>query len=245
MLAQQWLRFVDLTRTYGLARSVVIAARWLVRHEYHVLVRDLTLPLPDVPTNQRLRWTPLTTDDIPEVHALNPAMPEDEIRERLQAGQLGQLGWLDDTLVHYRWDVARSIYLPYLGLTFQTQPGDFFGDEAFTHPSYRGLGIHSIGSLTALHRARELGCHRALTLTAWWNVPSLRVHTLKAGRVNVGRVGFWSGGVSRRYFATGAARLVRPDRRTRPTALEVMHRPPSQPATRTWWQRLPGSSRHP
>lgn len=222
VLEQQWLRFVDLTRTYGLARSIGIAACWLVRHEYYVLVRDLTLPLPEVPTNQRLRWTLLTEADIPQLLALNPSVPEIEIWERLQAGQRGLLGWLDDTLAHYRWDTAGSIRLPYLGLTFRPRPGDFFGDEVFTHPSYRGLGIHSISGLISLQRARELGCQRALTLTAWWNAPSLRVNILKVGRVNVGRVGFWGGGVARCYFATGAARLVRPAGRRRPTEFEVM-----------------------
>ena len=221
MFEQQWLRFVDLTRTYGLARSVGIAARWLVRHEYQVLVRDLTQPLPDVPSNQRLRWTPLTADDIPKVHALNPALLEEEIRERLRSGQTGLLGWLDDTLAHYRWDAAGSIYLPYLGLTFRPQPGDSLTDEAFTHPSCRGRGIHSISALMALRRARDLGSQRSISLTAGWNAPAMRVNTVKAGRVDIGRVGFWGGGVGRRYFATGAVRLVRPDGRRRPTELEV------------------------
>jgi hypothetical protein len=222
VLGQQWLRFIDIVRTYGLARGVGIAARWLVRHEYYVLVRDLTLPLPDVPTNPGLRWTPLTVDDIPEVHALNPAITEHEIRERLDNNQTGLLGWLDNTLAYYRWEAHGPIYLPYLGLTFRPRPADYFGVDSFTRPACRGRGIHSIGTLAALHRARALNCQRSCSLTAWWNMPSLRINTLKAGRVHVGQVGFWSVGIERRYFATGAARLVRPDGRSRPTEFEVM-----------------------
>jgi hypothetical protein len=222
VVEQQWLRFVDLTRIHGPVRAVGIAARWLVCREFLVLFRDLTLPLPEVPVDQRLSWSTLTTDDIPEVRVLNPAAPEDEICRRLQAGQTGQLCRLDDTLAYYRWDTTSPVDLPYLGLTFRPQPGDFFTVDVFTQPTYRGRGIHSIGALTALHQARALGCQRAISVAAWWNAPSLRVHTQKAGRVEVGRVGFWSYGVGRRYYATGAVRLIQPAGRARPTAFEVM-----------------------
>jgi hypothetical protein len=222
VLEQQWLRFLDLTRIHGPVRAVGIAARWLVCREFLVLFRDLTLPLPEVPTDQRLRWSTLTTDDIPEVRLLNPAVPVDEICGRLRAGQTGQLCRLDDTLAYYRWDATSPVELPYLGLTFRPQPGDYFTVDVFTQPSYRGRGIHSIGSLAALHRARELGCQRSLSVAAWWNTPSLRVHTLKAGRVEIGRVGFWSCGVGRLHFASGAVRLIKPEGRSSPTEFEVM-----------------------
>ena len=55
-------RLLDANRTLGLRRLLWVAPQWLVRQEYLMLVKDLRLPLPEVPAHESLRWTSLYRD---------------------------------------------------------------------------------------------------------------------------------------------------------------------------------------
>ena len=196
-------RLLDAYRTLGLRRMLWVAPQWLLRQEYLVLVKDLRLPLPEVPAHESLRWTGFTEAQIDRVLAFNPALSEAEIRRRLNEGQECLLCWIGESLVHYRWDATVTPYLPYLGKTLRLLEGDIHGTDMFTHPAFRGRGIQTASSIMALHRARDLGLSRLITIVAWWNAPALRVNLQKTDRSVAGTVGFWNAGLCRYYFATG------------------------------------------
>ena len=196
-------RLLDANRALGLRRLLWVAPQWLLRQEYLVFVKDLRLPLPDVPAHESLRWTAFTEAQIDRVLAINPALAEAEIRRRLREGQECLLAWIGESLVHYRWDATASPYLPYLGKTLRLSQGDINVTDAFTHPAFRGRGITAASTIVVLHRARDLGLSRFITIAAWWNAPVLRVILQKTGHSVVGTVGFWNAGLCRYYFATG------------------------------------------
>jgi GNAT superfamily N-acetyltransferase len=200
-------RLLDAHRTLGLKRMLWVAPQWLVRQEYLVLVKDLRLPLPDVPAHESLRWTGFAEAQIDRVLAIDPALSEAEIRRRWEDGQECLLGWIGEALAHYRWDATVSPYLPYLGKTLRFLEGDIHGTEVFTHPAFRNRGIQTVSNIMALHRARGLGLARSIAIVAWWNAPNLRVNLQKAGRSVAGTVGFWNAGPWRFYFTTGAVCL--------------------------------------
>jgi len=198
-----YYRLLDANRTLGIKRLLWVAPQWLLRQAYLVYVKDLRLPLPEVPAHESLRWTGFTETQIDRVLAINPALSEAEIRRRLREGQECLLAWIGESLVHYRWDATASPYLPFLGKTFRLLQEDILAPDIFTHPAFRGRGIQTASSIMALHRARDLGLSRFITMPAWWNVPSLRVNLQKTGRSVAGTVGFWNAGLCRYYFATG------------------------------------------
>ena len=59
----------------------------------------------------------------------------------------------------------------------------------------------------ALRDAKECGRTRSISLVAWRNTPALRVSRDRAGRAVVGSVGYWSTGLTRKYFLGGGVRL--------------------------------------
>jgi GNAT superfamily N-acetyltransferase len=200
-------RVLDVRRTLGLGRLLWVAPQWLLRQEYLVFVKDLRQPLPEVPPHESLRWTPFTESQIDRLLAINPALSEAEIRRRLTEGQECLLAWIGNTLIHYRWDATASPYLPFLGMTLRLLQADIFASDVFTHLAFRGRGIQTASSIMALHRARDAGLSRFITMPAWWNTPSLRVNLQKTGRRLAGTVGFWNAGRWRWYFTTGDAYL--------------------------------------
>jgi len=201
-------RLLDANRTLGLRRLFWVAPRWLIRQEYLVCVRDLHQPLPEIPMRESLRWTIFTEAQTDLVLAINPALSETHIRRRLKEGQECLLGWMGESLVYYRWyAAATSPYLPYLGKTFRLLQGDVNGTDGFTHPAFRGQGIHTASVIVALRRARDLGLSRFISVVGWWNVPASRANLQKSDHSVVGTVGFWNAGLWRHYFATGAVCL--------------------------------------
>jgi GNAT superfamily N-acetyltransferase len=168
-----------------------------------VFVKDLRSPLPEVPAHESIRWTPFTEAQIDRVLAINPAVSEVEIRRRLKEGQECLLCWIGESLVHYRWYAPASPYLPYLGKTLRLSQGDINGTDAWTHPAFRGRGITAASTIVVLHRARDLGLSRLISIAAWWNAPALRVCLQKTGHSVAGTVGFWNAGLWRYYFTSG------------------------------------------
>jgi len=180
-----------------------IVPGWMIRREYLVLVMNLRLPLPEIPSGESMEWTTLTEGVIPCVLASNLALSEAEIRRRWEEGQRCLLCWIKGSLAYYRWETTKPAYLPYLGRTFRPCQRDIFILEAFTHPAFRGRRINTIASIVALNRARDLGCARSIAMVARWNAPALKVSWQKVGRVVIGTVGYWNLGLWRYYFTTG------------------------------------------
>jgi hypothetical protein len=142
------------------------------------------------------------------IRAINPALSRAEIERRWAEGQECVGCRLDGSLVHYWWESARPVHLPYLGRTFQPATGDVCVVEAFTASAARARGITSAAAVLALHRARQRGLTRSIGFVASWNAPSLRIGQVTTGRTIEGTVGYVGFGPWRRYFATGAAHLT-------------------------------------
>jgi hypothetical protein len=198
-----YYRLLDANRTLGLQRLLWVAPRWLLRQEYLVFVGDLRSPLPEVPAHESLRWTTSTEAQIDRVLGINPALSEAEIRRRPREGQESLLCWIGESLVHYRWDATAPPYLPYLGKTLCLLQGDINATDAFTHPAFRGRAITGASTTVVLHRARDRGLSRFITIAAWWNTPALKVNERKRGLSVVGTVGFWNAGLWRYCFTSG------------------------------------------
>ena len=197
------LRFLDAYKNLGFSRMLRIGPRWLVHRKFLVIVRDLSHPLPEVPTHKPMHITTLTKNEISQVITIDPSMSEAEVRRMWGEGQECLLSWIGGSLANYRWDTTRPTFLPYLGKTFCPLEGDCFAGSIFTHPAFRGRGIHTVSNIMALYRAKDRGFSRIITVAAWWNTPSLRVNQLKTGGMVVGTVGYWNAGLWRRYFASG------------------------------------------
>jgi GNAT superfamily N-acetyltransferase len=201
-------RVADVRRTLGLRRFLATLPRWALRPEFHVVVRDLGMPLPAISPLAGVRWAPLSWRDAAAITALNPALSALEQRRRWEEGQICVGGWLDAALVHYWWETTRPAYLPYLGRSCRPARGDVCVVEAFTAPAARGRGISSAAAVLALHRSRDQGLRRSIGFIAWWNTPSLRIGWSTTDRTTVGTVGYIRLGLWRRHFATGAVRLA-------------------------------------
>ncbi len=205
-LLSRVFQFLDLYQTFGIARATHLAARWAIRREFIVAERNLRTPLPTLPPVDSSRWTRLTDADIAHVRRINPALCVAEIRRRLEEGQTCLLYWLGDVLVHYTWRTMRPAYLPYLRKTIWPLEGDVFVVESFTHPPFRGQGIHVHSVNWTAREAKDSGLCRRLSMVPWWATPSLQALS-RNGCTMVGTVGYWNGGLQRSYFATGDVRL--------------------------------------
>jgi hypothetical protein len=200
---------LDAIRTLGPRRALRVGPRWAVRRTYLVLARSLLAPLPVFVASEAFHWTELRPTEIGRVQAINPELSRAEIRSRLEAGQRCLLFWHRDVPVYYRWDTSQPCYLPYLGLTARPIEGDLVTVEAFTHPSFRNRGIHSLATGLILRQARDRGLRRSVTMVAWWNSPALRVALEKAERSVIGSVGWWGIGPLRHHYASGTVCLAK------------------------------------
>ena len=184
-----------------------VAPRWLLRRTFTAYVRDLSAPLPDVPSAGPLVRRVIGEADIPALERMDPALARATIHRRLAEGQEGYLWWLDGTAAHSYWIAREPVHLPYLARTFRPAPGDVFVVDAFTRADLRGKGLDRLSGLDYLHRMRTAGLRRSVALIAWWNAPAHRVSRDRMGYVAVGSIGFDHLLVARRYFATGLVRL--------------------------------------
>jgi hypothetical protein len=153
----------------------------------------------------------LTEADIPAISAIDPAMSPSEVQRRLADGQLCNLGWVGSDLAYYHWETWQPTYFPFLGLTLRPRPGQICGCGTYTAEKFRRLGIHREGATDGLRLKQERGGRVAIFFVAWWHRPSRRVYSEHLGGIEVGSIGFWNLGAGRRYFATGAVRLVSED----------------------------------
>src|SRR5687768_13361460 len=96
-------RLRDAYRAQG-PRLPLVAARWLVRPEYVVVVRDLGRGTPTFEPRDDVRWSLLSEDDLPALLALSPALREADVRRMWGEGQECLTAWVRGQLVFFRWD---------------------------------------------------------------------------------------------------------------------------------------------
>jgi hypothetical protein len=114
-------------------RLPLVTASWLVRREYLVTVRPTdagVLPRP----RSGARWSriqdPSEWPGDPAPALEGPA----EIQHRLDQGQECWVAWIDGEPAHWRWEIARSVFLPYLGKTLCLGPRDYGVVDVYTAP---------------------------------------------------------------------------------------------------------------
>jgi GNAT superfamily N-acetyltransferase len=192
---------LDACRMFGVPHAMQVATRWVIRREFFVFSRDVSIS-PGTEPSDSGRWTCLTETDISRLRDVNPALRVAEIRRRIREGQKCLLYWHGEVVVHYTWRASTRTYLPYLGKSICPQEGDVFVVESFTHPAFRRRGIHAQSIRHTIREAQKSGMRRRLSMVPWWNVPSSRALHHNGCEV-VGMVGRWSIGVWHQFFATG------------------------------------------
>jgi hypothetical protein len=200
-------RPADRGRTFGLFRMGRVAPRWLVHRVFTTYVRDLTAPLPDLPSPTSWVRTAIRKAHVPELEQMDPAMTLPSVRRRWSEGQEGCLWSLDGSPAHYDWVARGPLHLPYLHLTFRPIPGDVFVVDAFTRADLRRRGVDAVSGVDHLRRMKTAGLRRSVCVVAWWNIPAHRVSQRRMGYGAVGTIGVRHRVVTRRHFATGLVRL--------------------------------------
>jgi GNAT superfamily N-acetyltransferase len=201
-------RFLDVARAFGVGRAVRLAPAWFLTRRYLVFAWDLRQVPAEVPAPDGVSCTLLTPAEEPALGELDPLMSPGEIRRRVAEGQECVVGWVDGTLVYYRWQSTEAVFVPHIRNTLHPCAGDVIVLDVFTSPRFRGRGIGEFAARRALVRARAMGLRRALWLVAWWNAPALRIARHPEHCRCMGTVGYVNLGPFRRHFATGHVRLA-------------------------------------
>lgn len=186
-------------------KIILFAPVWLVCRRFLVIEKNID----EVPEGQapiHRTWERLSGSALSELALLNPLLRPEEIRRRDDAGQICYACRIEGQIVHYRWYAQWPVYLPFLRLTWEPQPGDYTILDVYTRPDVRSRGIHSMLGQWGAARARELGLKRVVSFIAWWNIPSLRV--ARAGGVKEsGSVTLWNVGFARFHTTSGTVRV--------------------------------------
>lgn len=178
---------------------------WMLRRNYVVLVKSL-LHLPRLPEST-VRCAMLAETEASSLAKVEPTMTEAEVRQRWQGGEECLVARIDDRIVGFHWDAMRSLYLEYIGRTLVLRKGETYAGYTYTHPDFRGRGLHPYISLAAQHRARDRGAHRSIALVAAWNQVTIRNCVEKLDRKIEGSIGYWNFALSRNHFTRGNVRL--------------------------------------
>lgn len=205
-------RLVEVYRILGF-RLLWEGPKHLVRPVYLVVAKDFSKigevehSLSSIPPPPGVRFSALGETDLETLHRLDPRLPPEEARRRLQTGESCVLCWMDGELAHYRWDFETTAQLPFPGASLRLLDSDVFNSESFTALAYRRRGLQHLTAVAAYRKYRDRGFHRYLAAVAPWNRASM-AGTLKRGFQIVGSIGCWRLGHKRRYFATGQVRLI-------------------------------------
>lgn len=200
-------RLVADARTLGTLAALRSAPGWLLRPTYVGAVTTLHDPLPPVPPGIEVQLLPLRERDMADALAIDPRLSPAAIRRRLAAGEECVLVWHEGRATHCVWWTDHPVFLTYLGRRFRPLPGDRLCVDVTSRPAHRRRGIDAAAAIAYLHRLRDLGYRRALSLIASWNRPALGVALGRMHGQAAGTVGYWNLGVARRYVVSGGVRL--------------------------------------
>ncbi len=202
-------RLREVARQRGWPGALAIAIPWSIAPWYRVEVRDLSA-VPAEPPALPPEWREetLRRTDLARVRDFHPGLSAKEIERRWREGSICTLGWVGERLAHFRWDSDRDCHLDFLSIQLCLAPGDHYTSFVYTHPDFRGYGLHSTFLLRSIARARERGLSRTIALVAEWNLVARHVSARHAGRKLVGWVGLWRLGPLRALRVGGAVRRV-------------------------------------
>lgn len=188
----------------GPVRAMAVAPLWLIHRRFVVstLVLDRLPASPDPAS----RWDRLQGPALDELFEINPLLEREEVRLREESGMLCFACRIGGEIVHYRWYATDALWLPFLGLRWIPEVGDYTTLDVFTTPKMRNRGFHKRFSIEGLSRARARGFRRSVSFVAWWNGPSLAVLD-SLGFRSVGSATLWRLAPVSVHTATGAVRI--------------------------------------
>jgi L-amino acid N-acyltransferase YncA len=173
--------------------------RLLYRHlTFAILGCNLTALPPDLQLEVALEIRPFEQADLESVRQIHRPSEARACAQRLARGHRGLSALSQGRLVGYAWGCAEIdpiLERVHLKLDY----GDVLCVDAYTAPSFRGLGIHTALSLARFRLFRDLGYQRAIAYIERYNFPSLAVWQ-KAGGHEMGHIDFVRIGPWRRVW---------------------------------------------
>ena len=159
------------------------AGRWLVetlgslpyRHiEYTVFTRSLLESLPVIKPRLPVTLRLATEVDLQRFQGLVLPSEMRYFARRMAHGRYCFVALDGENLAAYCWATTR-IELDVDNLEIRLQPGDVYGDDAYTIPAYRRQGIQTALVVYRLEYMRNLGCQRVVVIVEKGNVSSQRM----------------------------------------------------------------------
>jgi GNAT superfamily N-acetyltransferase len=121
-----------------------------------------------------LQIRPFDSNDIEEVKKINRPSEARLCAQRLSYGHRGVVASHKGQIAGYAWGAPQIVHsLERIPLDLVS--GDVLCVDAYTAPSYRGLGIQTALTLARFRLFRDLGYQRALAYIETDNQPSLTV----------------------------------------------------------------------
>jgi ribosomal protein S18 acetylase RimI-like enzyme len=144
------------------------------RIEYTVFVRSLLEPLPVVEPRLPVTLGRATEADLVRFRDLVPPSGLRYFARRLARGRYCFLALEGENLAAYCW-ATTQVDPGVDNLEIQLQPGDCYGDDAYTFPAYRRQGIQTALLLYRLVYMKNLGYQRLIAIVEDDNVASQRM----------------------------------------------------------------------
>jgi len=154
--------------------------RWLIEAlislpyghiEYTVFVRSLLESLPVIEPRLPVTLRLATEADLVRFRGLVLPSEIRRLARRLAHGRYCFLALDGESLAAYCW-ATTQVELNVDGLEIRLQPGDVYGDDAHTVPTYRRQGIQTALLLYRLKYMKNLGCRRVVAIVERSNVSS-------------------------------------------------------------------------
>ena len=168
-----WARvkyFAELARALGWGHMVKVALlnrfwRKLTFYQHDLDVTPSLAPSP----GPELTWRILGPGEESLAMAVNPALLQSQVAERMALGHEGWVFFLAGRPVHLKWVVKGSCYLDYLGVRFELSEDELMHEATFTHRDFRRRGIANMARCLMIDQAQKQGFRRMITAAAWWN----------------------------------------------------------------------------
>ena len=157
--------------------------------EYIVYALSLLEPLPVIESRLPVTLRLATEADLVRFQGLVPLWERRHFSDRLAHGRYCFLALDGENLASYCWATTR-VEFGVDNLEMQLQPGDIYGDDAYTVPAYRRQKIQMAVHLYRLRYMRDMmGCQRAVLIVADDNIASQRL-VCKLGYEEVDHLSF-------------------------------------------------------
>ncbi len=187
--ARTWTARPALARAIEVAREDGVRALWfrilgeIVYRRLILLEADLRAPLPD-PTITPER---LTLRDLDAYVAFRPDADREQIRARLERGEICFLARVEGQIAHTIWSGRERTWIEGLGYEILLAADEDFGYEAYTAPRFRRRGLATAVRIGVLHAVRAEGFRRSLRAVEPENASVLR-QAARAGFRPIGRL---------------------------------------------------------